>query len=229
MLSIFMLRPLQDIFKSPSRRTGSKAVLVGEPSRRDLEEICDVLNSKTRGDTRELRRLVAEWFASGPNLSKMLHSDFALWGTVQNSWTSLYIPSKTGRAYIALFPERSGRRNDPAEGEAHRLFAALTLNPQCNLLAGPCARCGSYYIKKTRRQKVYCSQRCGSAATALPAVRKKRADEQARKISLVRAALSQRKTTFNEQNWKQWVSRRTGLSVKWLSRAANRGELSPPR
>jgi hypothetical protein len=223
-----MLRPLEDMSRFPSRKARLKAVLVGEPSRRDLEQICDALNSKTREETVELRRLVAAWFASGPNLRKMLHSDFVVWRAVQNSWASRYLPTKTGRANIVLFPKGPPPDKESAEDEARLLFAALTLNPQCNLLAGPCARCGAYYIKKTQRQKVYCSQRCGSAATALPAVRKKRADEHARKITLARAVLSRWKPTSDEQSWKERVSKRTGLSVKWLSRAANRGEISPP-
>jgi hypothetical protein len=224
-----MLRPLEDMSRFPSRKAVAKAVLVGEPSRRDLEQICNALNSKTKKESVELRRLVAAWFASGPNLRKMLHSDFVLWGAVQNAWASRYLPTGKGRAYIALFPEPDSGENESAKDEAHKLFAALTLNSQCNLLAGPCARCGAYYIKKTRRQKVYCSQRCGSAATALPAVRKKRAAERARKVTLVRAALSRWKSAPSGQNWKEWVSKRTGLTVKWLSQAANRGDFSPPR
>jgi hypothetical protein len=224
-----MLKPLQDIFRPPDRKSLSRAVLVGEPSRKDLEEICEVLNSKTMRESVELRRLVTAWFKSGPNLQKMLHSDFVLWEAVQNAWTSLYLPARNGRAYLALFPKNSGDDKERVETEAHLLFAALTLNSQCNLLAGPCARCGVYYLKKTRRQKVYCSQRCGSAATALPAVRKKRAAEHGRKIALARAVLSRLKPTRDETRWKAGVSKRTGLSVKWLSRAANQGEISPPR
>lgn len=224
-----MLRPLEDIERFPSKKAVAKAVLVGEPSRRDLEQICESLNSTTRKETVELRRLVAAWFASGPNLRQMLHSDFALWGGVQNAWTSRYLPTETGRAYIALFPDGDGRDIDSPENEAHLLFASLTLNSQCDLLAGPCIRCGDYYLKKTRRQKVYCSQRCGSAATALPAIRKKRAQERAQKIARVQAILSNWGSHSDKQRWKEQVSKRTGLTVKWLSRATNRGELSPPK
>lgn len=225
-INIPMLRPLEDMNRFPNRKAMLRSVLVGEPSRRDLERICEVLNSKTKEETVELRRLVGIWFASGPNLQKMLHADFALWGAVQESWVSKYLPTKSGRANILLFPPEP---KDSPEDEARSLFAALTLNPDCNLLAGPCARCGAYYLKKTRRQKVYCSQRCGSAATALPVVRKRRAAEHARKITLVQAVLSRWRPTSDEQTWKERVSKRTGLSVKWLSRAANRGEIPFPK
>ena len=129
---------------------------------------------------------------------------------------------------IALFPRGPGDNKASPEEEARRLFAALTLNPQNTLLAGPCARCGGYYLKKTRRQKVYCSQRCGTAATALSAVSKKRAGEHAQRLRSARTALSAWKPTSGEQGWKKAISRCTRLSVQWLSRAANKGELSPP-
>jgi hypothetical protein len=229
MLSIVMLTPLEDMLQYPGRKARSKQVLVGEPSRKDLEEICQVLNSKKAKGTFELQRLVKAWFASGPNLKKMLHADHRLWGDVQNSWRSLYVPTNTGRAHIALFPEGPGENKESPQDEARRLFAALTLNPQNTLLAGPCARCGNYYLKKTRRQKVYCSQRCGTTATALSAVSKKRADEHAQGLRSARAALLAWKPTSNEEGWKKAISRRTNLTVQWLSRAANKGELSPPR
>jgi hypothetical protein len=223
-----MLKPLLDMYRLPSRKARSKPVLAGEPSRSDLEQICDVLNSEIRKGAAELRWLVAKWFASGPNLQKMLHSDDVLWGAVQNSWKSLYCPTSTGRARLLMFPTCPGVDKQSAEDVAHTLFAALTLNPECDLLAGPCARCTAYYIKKTRRQKIYCSQRCGSAATALPAVRKKRADEHARKVKAVQAVVSRLRPTSSERTWKEWVSKHADVTVKWLSRAANKGELSLP-
>jgi hypothetical protein len=223
-----MLLPLEDMRRFPSRKAASKPVLVGEPSGRDLQRICEVLNSTKRKESAELRRLVEIWFESGPNLQQMLYSDYVLWGAVQDSWASLYLPTKTGRAHIALFPEGPGEEKESGKDGARRLFAALTLNPEWNLLAGPCARCGAYYIKKTRRQKVYCSQRCGSANTALPAVRKKRAGEHARKLHSAQEALLHWKPTSNERGWKEWISKRTGLSINWLTRAVNKGELFPP-
>lgn len=220
-----MLKPLEDLLRFPDMKAKKKWVLAGQPSRKDLVEICDVLNSKTEKGASELRSLVGRWFASGPNLKQMLHPDSALWTAVQNSWSSLYLPTKKGRAYIALFPDIPSDEKATAEDEAHLLFAALTLNPECNLLAGPCARCGDYYIKKTRRQKVYCSQKCGSAATALRTVRKKREVEHQRKITLARKVLSRWKPTNQKERWQDWVSQRSSLTVKWLSRAANKGDL----
>jgi hypothetical protein len=224
-----MLKSLINTSRSPSRKARPKPVLAHEPSRSDLEYIRDVLNSEASKGATELRRLIERWFASGPNLQKMLHSDSVLWKGVQHSWESLYIPTRTERARIALFPAGPGADKQSAEAVAHTIFAALTLNPRCDLLAGPCVRCHSYYIKKTRHQKVYCSQRCGSAATALPAVRKKRAAEHARKVKEVQAVVSGLRPTSRNLGWKERVCERTGVTVKWLSRAANKGELSLPR
>ena len=222
-----MLNPLRDMRRFPSRKAAANAVLVGEPSRRDLDHICGVLNSKRMKGAVELRRLVTSWLESGPNLKKMLHADHLLWRAILTSWASLYLPTSTGRARIELFPEGVREGKVSAQDEACELFAALTLNPECDLLAGPCARCGLYYLKKRRRQKIYCSQKCGSAATARAAVAKKRLEEHVRRLHAARLALSSWKPTSPEQSWKEWVSKHTGLSVHWLSRAANRGDLSP--
>ena len=217
------------MFDVDARKLRKKAVLVGAPSRKDLHRLCEVLNSKEKKGSLELRRLIATWFKSGPNLKEMLYADKDLWRDVSQCWQSSYVPTKTGKAHIVLFPEGLPPDNiSSGEDEARTLFAALTLNPEWHLVSGPCARCGSYYLKKTVRQKVYCSQRCGSAATALPAVQKKRAAEHARKLQFVERELRHWKRGTDPHRWKEWISKRTGVSVKWLSRAANKGELLAP-
>jgi len=223
-----MLRPLDDVLQFPKRRHALRSVLVSEPSTQDLEKICSVLNTPRRPECSELRRLVKRWGDSGPNLKKMLYADEELWGDVQESWASVYLPTRTGRAHIALFPQHPTRGADPVLSEARLLFAALTLNPYCNRLGGPCARCGSYYVKKTIRQKVYCSQKCGCAATALRAVRDKRAEEYDQKLSLVEKAIARWAAGSRKQDWKRWVSQRTEISLNWLSRAINKGKAIPP-
>ena len=60
-----------------------------------------------------------------------------------------------------------------AELLAALLFHVGTLNPEWHKLAGPCARCGRYYLKKRASQKVYCSRRCGNAATAIERTRER--------------------------------------------------------
>ena len=52
-------------------------------------------------------------------------------------------------------------QSDPYD-EALRLFIELLLNPKCNRLAGPCDRCGKYYVPRMiyispQKQELGCS------------------------------------------------------------------------
>jgi hypothetical protein len=46
--------------------------------------------------------------------------------------------------------------------------------------------------------------------------------------SAVQVVISRLRPTLNERSWKEWVSKRADVTVKWLSRAANKGEFSLP-
>ena len=109
------------------------------------------------------------------------------------------------------------------------LFHFLTLNPHCEKLAGPCARCESYYVKKRASQKVYCSRRCGNAATAVIRTREKLAAERADKLRRATAAARKWTTTRTSLDWKRWVSdMEPDITPKFLTRAVNQGVLKPP-
>ncbi len=71
---------------------------------------------------------------------------------------------------------RDGKQVLTPEAEALSLFHLLTVTPDCEKLAGPCPRCDRYYIKKRASQKVYCSRRCGNAATAVGRTRERIAE-----------------------------------------------------
>jgi hypothetical protein len=124
---------------------------------------------------------------------------------------------------------QDGQWQPTPEVEAFVLFHQLTVNPQCERLAGPCARCGNYYIKKRASQKVYCSRRCGNAATAVVRTRERVAAEHEDKMR--RAADAARKWSSARSNldWKLWVSsKEPDITPKFLTRAVNRGVLKPP-
>jgi hypothetical protein len=119
--------------------------------------------------------------------------------------------------------------NRPQKLRRWCLFHLLTLNPQCEKLAGPCTRCGNYYVKKRASQKVYCSRRCGNAATAVVRTRKRLAAQ--REDKLQRAAEAARKWSSSRSNldWKVWVSRKeSDITAKFLTRSVNRGALKSP-
>jgi predicted GIY-YIG superfamily endonuclease len=103
------------------------------------------------------------------------------------------------------------------------------MNPYANKLAGPCARCSNYYLKKRASQKVYCSRRCGNATTATIRTREQRRDAHEQKLRLAAAAAQKWKKAQTRLDWKEWVSRHeSGITSKFLTRAVNKGELKAP-
>jgi hypothetical protein len=222
------------------RRKQHIPFLLNEPSRKELEHICCVLNGEKQPEVRlSLSRLVKSWQASGPNLKKMMHVDFQQWGDVQESWKAQWVPTPTGRAQLLLLPdlpaghmkkEKDGRYRPTPEGWALVLFYSLTLNPEWDRLGGPCERCARYYVMNTIRHKKYCSRRCSSFATATASTKKRLAAEHADKLRRAHAAAQMWSETRTSLDWKQWVSRKEpDVTPKWLTRAVNKGELGSPQ
>jgi hypothetical protein len=176
----------------------------------------------------ELKRLVTVWVQSGPNLRKMFDEDPELKRRTMHGRT-LLIPTRTGRGHLSWLPDPPGLDPYSQKDQALMHFMDLIANPEWELLGGPCARCGKYYLKKTKRQKAYCSRTCGAAATAIPATKKRRELEHAAKISRAQRSIAKWSESKRSMKWKEWVSNKTKYTVKWLTRAANNGQLKPPK
>lgn len=203
-----------------------KPVLIGQPD--NLEDVCFLLNGKKPPDLcSELRKLVETWQKSGPNLAKMLNDDKVLAARAKHGRT-LLVATNTGKGHLHWLP--NPKCFDPSSWKDQALahFMDLIVNPQWHKLGGPCHRCGRFYVKKTSRQKAYCSRRCGLATTAVARTRKRREEEWALKLRLAQAAASDWPTARTGDSWKEWVSARTKITVKWLTRAVNRGDLKAP-
>jgi hypothetical protein len=190
-----------------------KPILLDTLRKKDLERIVAALNFTEKPALRdELRALVKAWFASGPNLQRMMHTNSGLWRDMQQAWGVAWSPTRTGKAYFALF-----RRSPITPREnAVALFALLTLNPDWSYLGGPCGRCGRYYVKQRRSQKVYCSRLCGNAATAMLRTAEQRKAQHRQDIQRAKKALHAWKP--GDGDWKKFVSKRTGLSLNFLTR-----------
>jgi hypothetical protein len=203
-----------------------KDVLIGQPE--DLESICFLLNSVEPLELcAELRRLVDVWLKSGPNLAKMLKEDPVLEARATHGRT-LLVPTEAGRGYLLWLP--APHRFNPIRWKHQALahFMNLIVNPQWDMLGGPCQRCQKYYAKKTVRQKTCCSRRCGSASTAAATTRKRREAERVQKLRLAQEAADKWITFATARLWKVWVSDQTKITIKWLTRACNKGELRVP-
>lgn len=221
----------------------------GEQRKEDLEHFCALLNSAKKLEMKgHLRELVKAWQDSGPNLEQMVYGSHKhlraplLQGICVGHW----IPTNGGRAILDVRPDIGllemvvGRdrvwRNSPdgtellrPEVEAWIEFGFFTLNPHCEQLAGPCVRCGNYFVKKRETQTVYCSRRCGNAATAVARTRERIAEERRDKIARASAAMKKWESVATRQDWKHWVAKKTGIDSRFLTRAVTKGDLVPPK
>lgn len=108
------------------------------------------------------------------------------------------------------------------------LFLSFLLNPYNDHLSGPCAYCRKYYVRKTKRQKVYCSETCGKRNTARKTNRNRRKREHLENLEIAKRSALQWEVTKTKDDWKEWVSNRTLLSKNWLTRAVKNKELLEP-
>jgi hypothetical protein len=200
-----------------------------------LEEIVKALNSPSEAGA-ELRKLVTLWQESGPNTARLCDENDDLWAEMERVWknTSGLWPTQSGGARLEFITNigtdstLAALGGTPFRTKAVALFNSLLVSPVWEKLAGPCARCGNYYIKKRASQKVYCSRRCGNAATAVARTRKRIADERKDKLLRAKAAMREWRTARTQQDWKHWVAERTGVDPRFLTRAVNKKHLQPP-
>jgi hypothetical protein len=243
-------KPILHLFPKVDPGTGKRWTLADQ-GKAALNEICGALNSQANTGLKVwLRSWVAEWQASGPNLKRMTkelmtrglpaQSLFALTLALRTYWA----PTDGGHAELSLMPDYEALERQlgkervwlpnvalkpTPEAEAIMLFHLLTINPLCEKLAGPCPRCDRYYIKKRASQKVYCSRRCGNAATAAARTSERLADERKQKLARASLAMKRWKPTTTGRDWKVWVASKTGIDPRFLTRAVNKGDLVPPK
>lgn len=195
--------------------------VIGEETRRAEER-------RQKETPLELRQIVQLWQSSGPDLFKFGIANRELNAEVLEYWEDLpkrllCVPG--GGAAIGW---NSGPGRTPRE-EALRLFIELIINPMCDKLAGPCARCSNYYIRRSAHNKLYCSRSCGTRATALAATKKRRQEERNRKLLRASQLSRQWRDEPTKLNWKQWVSRKApDITPKFLTRAVKSGDLTAP-
>jgi hypothetical protein len=239
-------KPLLHLFPKINPGTG-KRWSFADQGEAALSEVCGALNSEAHRALRfHLRAWVKAWQDSGPNLKRMIGSLPDLQRTAfPIAMRTLSIPTNGAKAELLFVPDypelevllgeervwlkdAGDKRNLTPEVEAMVLFHLLTVAPGCERIAGPCPRCDRYYIKKRASQKVYCSRRCGNAATAIARTRDRIASERKDKLALAKAAMKKWKPTATGQEWKHWVAEKTGIDPRFLTRAITKGDLEPP-
>ena len=227
------------------RRRRTEPVLIFSAGTEELEAFVTHLNteficvdSRVEGGTkrtladnrfvrRELRRLVEAWIDSGPNVLKLINADPVLARAARKFWAHL-VPTQKGYARLAYYPIPENLPKGSPLSAALALFMSFLLNPCNDRLGGPCGRCRNYYVKKTKRQTVYCSNGCGKRYTARRTNENRRKQEHAKQLATAQRYASQWATTKTELKWKDWVFRRSRISKNWLTRVVKSGELSEP-
>jgi hypothetical protein len=166
---------------------------------------------------------------SGPNLTKLLDAEPKLNREAQK-FQPHFIPTKGRTARLAyLTPPEYLPRVKPID-VALGLFLPFLLNPYNERLAGPCKRCGSYFVNETERKKnVYCSVKCGHRFTSLLANKERRNREHKKQLRCAERWIVKWQTVKTRVPWKEWVSNRAMIKKHWLTRAVKYGELSEPR
>jgi hypothetical protein len=249
-LLALMVCNVLSVFPSMARR--KQSVLVGLPTvhpevrffgldRRDLDHIVDVLNEKQRGAdgqdepkplARALIELLERLRICGGNLQKMMESDPELGQVIATACIGAWQPTTTGRALMVVQPSPwmlfPPKHEQTPERFAAMLFHVGTLNPEWDKLAGPCARCGRYYLKKRASQKVYCSRRCGNAATAVERTRERIESERKDKLHRAKTAIKEWRSAKTQEDWKRWVAKRAGVDLRFITRAVTKHDIVPP-
>jgi hypothetical protein len=225
-------------------RSKQESVLASVPDMEALKRFILLLNieeywpasliegrQKVGGDYRpvqkELRRLVREWFNSGPNVSKLLDAD-PMVDRAARDFRPHFVPTKRGTARLAYLtvPEYLPQVK-PLE-IALGLFLNFLINLNNERLGGPCKHCGNYYVKNTKRQVEYCSERCGHKHTSQTVIRKNRQQEHKENLEKAKRSSVMWAKNKRSKDWKEWVSNDTQISKHWLTRAVRKGELVVP-
>jgi hypothetical protein len=243
----------QTRYKNLARRIRIRAMRDGQ--RLELESIVMALNGEnprlTEEDRAALVRYVEAWNKAGRNPWKMklLRNGVRRFSLrkLEEVWTwklarigrtpetekvaarlaarGIKVRDDTGGAYWFISPTGENSR------DAAAMFVGMLLtNPLRGKLSdGPCQRerCKRWFIKRRPTQK-QCSARCLGIVRSMARTKTERKNAHQELLGRARKA-SQAWRRNSGVDWKEFISRKTGLNVKWLSRAVNKGELhSPP-
>ena len=204
----------------------------------------------TQEDVVKLRRLVLAWIDHRDNGSRRLSQKIGLLqrglakpdfremelssvdradiGRHMDSIRTSVIRVSTGH-YQLRFQDFDTQPRDVAVME----FVMLLLNPLSYKLSGPCpapterGECGKWFIKKTKKARVYCSTKCANNAMQ----QRKRGNDLQVKIEAAQKAIDRyesRPAKYRNLDWKSWAAEAAECEPKSITRWINRGDLRSP-
>jgi hypothetical protein len=169
----------------------------------------------------ELRKLFAEYRASGPNLIRMMAEDERLERKFREHFGVRYVFTSSGFADLEIVS------NNFQYDDYHRaflIFSKLIINKNWAKFDGPCSWCLKYFIRQrnrfTRDENVYCSPECSAAASATTSMQKKRDRDYFDKLKKAQTA-AYRWDPSCGMPLKKFVHKETGLTPTWIQRALN--------
>ena len=223
-----------------------KTAYVSEDPEQALADVVRVLNEGF-SDKREvfkeahsnLMRLVEEFQAAGgptntdpyPTLLRMVFPRGC--PSLHNMGKRCQVtiaPAGSGAYYSINYVGELGKPLSSWDLAALQFIRLITSNFAVGgKFAGPCARCGKYYIKKKQSQKVYCSRTCGNQATALKRTKEKWDEARKQRLDQAKKAARHYRRAETDEQFQSWaVKRYAGLTKRFLTRALNNHEIPEP-
>jgi hypothetical protein len=115
-----------------------------------------------------------------------------------------------------------------ARTDAITLFIRLTQHP-AHVRLGRCVRCGRYFYGRVGQKCCPRPRRCGSTTAAIAVTKRRWKEARIEKLRRVRESCVEWMRQGPNQDWKEWVANQVGVTVKWITRAVNAGELEVPQ
>jgi len=202
----------------------------------------------------ELKRIIVAWnqakrdietlLQKMPELRPYLLGSNEMFPEIQLCGLPILVDGELTLSVALESPHRERLWSEHAELEeiqkdqARCLFAALLFSPRDRerLSEGCCDRCGRYYLRNRLYQKKYCSEECARNvrhSAIMKFTSSKRAARHKKQLQIAATLCHRWAASRNKQNWKRWVStraegKRASLTLKFLTRAVNKGELTEP-
>jgi hypothetical protein len=169
----------------------------------------------------ECKRHFGKWKAAHPTLHQKL-------SRVNGETSYLLLSDRDGRAWFHLKFYHSTL--DPLTAAVCECFTTLVRSPLRERV-GKCERCERYFLSnRSYTKKRFCSRSCSSPATATKATQVRRSREREEKLLNVRRVIDNLKLRANDSpdRLERRIAAQAMVTVKWLTRAVNRGEIALP-